>query len=52
MIAKTIPYAFGEFIANHTSPGVIILLQQLPLKRAIDELILIWTASEAEGSFK
>jgi predicted nuclease of predicted toxin-antitoxin system len=45
---KTMPYAFSEFIANHSSPGVIIVPKDLPLRTAIDELILIWAASTSE----
>lgn len=45
---KTMPYAFSEFIVSRSSPGVIIVPRDLALKRAIDELILIWAASTAE----
>ena len=45
---KTMPYAFSEFIVRRSSPGVIIVPKDLALKRAIDELILIWAASAAE----
>jgi hypothetical protein len=48
---KTMPYAFGNFIANHTSPGVIIVKQQSSIIAAIDELLMIWAASEAEDWF-
>ena len=45
---KTMPYAFGTFIAKGTSPGVIILPQGIPLKVAMFEILLIWSASDAE----
>src|SRR5713226_404728 len=44
----TMPVHFATFIATQSSPGVFILSQYLPLKLAIEELIMIWEASEAE----
>ena len=46
--SKTIPTHFGQFITKHQSPGVIIVPQSLPGHLAADDLILIWSASEAE----
>ena len=31
----------------HTSPGVIVVPQSLPIGEAIEELVLIWGASDA-----
>ena len=45
---KTMPTHFGEFITAHTSPGVLIIPQHVPVSSAIEELILIWSATEAE----
>lgn len=45
---KTMPYHFAEFITAHSSPGVLIIPQQLGVHEAIEELIMIWAASEAE----
>ncbi len=45
---KTIPYHFAEFIASQTSPGVLIVPQKLPVADVVEDLILIWAASEAE----
>ena len=45
---KTMPDHFEFFIASHTSPGVIIISQSLPIGRAAEGLHLIWAASEAE----
>jgi hypothetical protein len=45
---KTMPRHFAEFIARETSSGVIIVPQRLAVRRAVDDLILIWTASDAE----
>jgi len=45
---KTIPYYFAEFITAQKSPGVIIVPQKLPIAQVVEDLILIWTATEAE----
>ena len=45
---KTMPTHFGEFIATQTSPGVLIVSQSSEVLRTIEELILIWVASDAE----
>jgi hypothetical protein len=45
---RTMPTHFGQFIENHESPGLIIISQNAELLMVIDELILIWSASEAE----
>jgi predicted nuclease of predicted toxin-antitoxin system len=45
---RTMPAAFGEFIETNNSPGVLIIPQRRPTRRAIDALILVWMASEAE----
>jgi CRISPR/Cas system-associated protein Cas10 (large subunit of type III CRISPR-Cas system) len=42
------PKHFAEFIGRTTSYGVIIIPQKLPVRAAIEDLLLIWTASEAE----
>ena len=45
---RTMPQHFRHFIARQTSPGVILIPQKLPLSTAIEQLVLIWLASEAE----
>lgn len=45
---STMPVHFANFIATQTSPGVFILSQELPLSVAVEELLTIWEASEAE----
>lgn len=42
------PVEFGKFITTKTSTGVIIISQNLSISDAIESLILIWEASEAE----
>jgi uncharacterized protein DUF5615 len=45
---KTMPKHFAEFIEHTTSSGVIVIPQRLPVRAAIEDLLLIWTASKAE----
>ncbi len=45
---KTMPKHFAEFISQNQSPGVIIVSKKLEINLVIEELILIWIASEAE----
>lgn len=45
---RTMPGHFADFILRHASPGVFIISQQLRVRTAIEELILIWVASEGE----
>lgn len=46
---KTMPRHFAEFIARETSPGLLVIPQSLSVAAAVDELILIWSATEAEA---
>lgn len=45
---STMPGHFVNFIAQQDSPGVILIAQDLPIKQAVEELVMIWGASEAE----
>jgi len=45
---KTMPGAFGAFATRRQSSGVLIVQQSLPVVLAIEELLLVWAASEAE----
>jgi hypothetical protein len=45
---RTMPRAFGGFVGSNVSPGVFIVSQKTDLLSAIDELLLVWSASEAE----
>jgi hypothetical protein len=45
---KTMPQHFRQFIARQASPGVILIPQKLALGAAIEDLITISLASEAE----
>jgi hypothetical protein len=45
---RTMPRNFAEFIATQTSPGLIIVPQPLPVSSVVEDLLLIWAATEAE----
>src|SRR5947207_2497738 len=44
---QTMPRHFGDFLrVRGFSPGVLLVPQYLPIGEAIDELVLIWSASD------
>ena len=45
---RRIPTHFAEFISNNTSPGVVIASQRLGIGVVVEELLLIWVASDAD----
>jgi len=45
---RTMPQHFTDFLAKQHSPGVFILSQYLPISLAVEELLTVWEASEAE----
>jgi hypothetical protein len=44
---RTMPRHFGQFVSTARSPGVVIVPQHMPIAVAVEELLLIWSASEA-----
>lgn len=42
------PRHFREFVREGSSPGAILLRGGISIGLAIDELVLIWNASEAD----
>ena len=42
------PGHFGAFVESHRSAGVIVIPQHLPVSVAVDELLLVWSATSAE----
>jgi hypothetical protein len=45
----TMPRHFGNFLqAGNSSPGVLLVPQRLPVGEAIEELVLIWAASDTD----
>jgi hypothetical protein len=45
---RTMPAHFATFIVNQTSPGAFIISQKTSVRDAIEELLLLWSASEQE----
>ena len=45
---QTMPRHFGEFIAVSASPGVLLIPQHLSIAAAVEDLLLIWSATEAD----
>src|SRR5712692_9640602 len=46
---QTMPRYFGEFLTiRGFSPGVFLVSQYTPIGEVIDELLLIWAASDAD----
>ena len=44
---KTMPRHFSDFIVQETSPGVLVIPQSLSVAAAVEDLLLIWSATEA-----
>jgi hypothetical protein len=45
----TMPRHFGEFLmSGRSSPGVFLVSQYAPIADVIDDLVLIWAASDAD----
>jgi hypothetical protein len=45
----TMPWHFGEFLARgESSPGVFLVSQNAPVADVIEQLVLIWAASDAD----
>jgi len=42
------PAHFARFLKSRSSPGLIIVPQDLDIGRAIEDLLVIWAASDAE----
>ncbi|MEM8962724.1 MAG: DUF5615 family PIN-like protein [Acidobacteriota bacterium] len=45
---KTMPRHFGTFVTRQSSPGVLVVPQKVPIALAAEELVLIWSVTEAE----
>ena len=45
---KTMPRHYATFLRQSSSPGLIIVPQSLDVRLAIDDLRLIWAATEPE----
>lgn len=45
---RTMPYHFAEFVKVNTSPGLVVVSQNISASAAAEELLLIWSATEHE----
>jgi uncharacterized protein DUF5615 len=45
---QTMPRHFAAFITIRQSAGLLLIPQHLPIASAVDDLLLIWSAMEAE----
>lgn len=45
---KTMPIHFATFITQQTSCGVLIVSRKMPVVQVAEDLLLIWTATDAE----
>jgi hypothetical protein len=45
---RTMPKHFADFLKTAASPGVLLVSQRLPVPEVVDQLILIWAASNAD----
>ena len=45
---STMPEEFSRFIQERTSPGVILISQELSYREAIEGLLRVWSSTEAE----
>ena len=45
---RTMPKHFADFVQSAASAGVLLVSQQLPVQDAVEQLVLIWAASEPE----
>jgi len=44
---QTMPRHFGDFLqVRGSSPGMILVPQHMPIRKVIEELVLIWGASD------
>ncbi|HEY2294903.1 MAG TPA: DUF5615 family PIN-like protein [Thermoanaerobaculia bacterium] len=44
---RTMPGHFARFIQKADSPGVLLVPQHLPIADAVEEIILLWYATDA-----
>ncbi|HZS53508.1 MAG TPA: DUF5615 family PIN-like protein [Bryobacteraceae bacterium] len=43
---ETVPAYFSRFILESRSAGVLIISQNLPVREAIEQILIVWAASE------
>jgi Domain of unknown function (DUF5615) len=45
---KTMPAHFARFVQDRSSPGLIVVDQKLDIAAALEDLLLIWAATDTE----
>jgi hypothetical protein len=45
---STLPEEFSRFIQEQTSPGVILISQELSYREGIEGLLRVWSSTQAE----
>jgi hypothetical protein len=45
---KTMPTHFADFVQSNVSAGVLLLPQHVPVPEAVEQLVLVWAASDPE----
>jgi predicted nuclease of predicted toxin-antitoxin system len=45
---ETMPGHFSRFTAGSTSAGLLIISQNLPIRDAIEQILIVWAASEVD----
>jgi hypothetical protein len=45
---KTMPAHFVRFVRDNSSPGLIVVEQNMDIAAAVEDLLLIWAATDAE----
>jgi hypothetical protein len=45
---RTMPMHFASFVADEESPGVLVVPQHLSAVTVVEDLLLIWSATDAE----
>ncbi|MGH9783346.1 MAG: DUF5615 family PIN-like protein [Terriglobia bacterium] len=44
---RSMPAHFSRFVETHDSPGLIVVSQELDIAAVMDDLLLIWAASDS-----
>ena len=45
---RIMPHHFARFILEQASPGIFIVSQSARISRLIDDIILVWSASDSD----
>ncbi len=45
---KTMPTHFADFVHSNVSAGVLLLPQHMPVPEAVEQLLMVWAATDPE----